>query len=143
MIPTCRIRVKPICFDSSLLLPSRYRGTSAIWSPILITGFNAAIASWNIIEALLEISARRSVFFSVETSFPSKKIFPLTTSAFVGSSPSTAFKVIDFPLPDSPTIPIASPGFTSNETPRIAFNNPRPVLISTDKFCTEIKGVST
>jgi hypothetical protein len=45
-----------------------------------------------------------------------------------GISLITESEVTDFPLPDSPTIPSVSPGFTWNDTPSTARANPASVL---------------
>ena len=72
-------------------------------------------------------------------SCPSKDIDP-PVSAVVGKYPITANAEVDFPQPDSPTMPNTSPLETSKEASLTAVTVPLGVKNVTDKFSTLSNG---
>ena len=74
-----------------------------------------------------------------DMSFPSKDIDP-PVSAVVGKYPITANAEVDFPQPDSPTMPNTSPLETSKEASLTAVTVPLGVKNVTDKSSTLSNG---
>ena len=117
--PSCRIKTSESCF------------------PIVSVGLSEAEGSWKIIE----ISRPRSFTISLSVIFirllPSKYSSSALKRAFLGKSPIIADTSIDFPLPDSPTIPRLTPEYSSKLTPSTAVSLDFLFGNSTDKFLTE------
>ena len=84
------------------------RSISAIWNPIVYTGFSAVIGSWKITDTSRP-RIWRSERWSMPTISRSPSLIEPATWAFFGSSPSIAIAVVDLPEPDSPTIASTSP----------------------------------
>nr|BFE87689.1 hypothetical protein GCM10020093_102900 [Planobispora longispora] len=96
---------------------------SAICVPTRRTGFSACWAPWKTTEADAHRTARSRPHVIASTSSPSSMISPVTRAVF-GSSRSRASASVDFPDPDSPATPRASPSASSSETPRTAGTSP-------------------
>ena len=84
------------------------------------TGFSDDIGSWKIIEMSLPRNLRSSSSFSASTSRPSKVMLPATILPGSGTSRRMERAVIDFPDPDSPTMPTVSPRLTRKSMPSTA-----------------------
>ncbi len=121
-------------------MPRCSRSGSATWWPMVCTGFNAVIGSWNTMPMRLPRSAHSAASGWPSNSWPSKTMLPLTR-ALSGSSPSKAMAVSDLPLPDSPTRPSVSPAASEKPTSRTARAGPRWVCSSTDRSRTSSSGM--
>ena len=73
--------------------------------------------------------------------FPSSQSSPEVILAPAGSSPIRACPVMDFPAPDSPTMPRISPSAMEKSTPSKARSVLPRVEISTVRFFTSRMGV--
>ena len=101
------------------------RIASLNWAPMVLTGFSAFIAlcmttdmsRQRIIDICPSVSPTRFV--------PSNVTVPAATSAGGASSWATANSSVDFPQPDSPTMPRNSPRPTVNDTSSTARTTPR------------------
>ena len=78
---------------------------SATWAPTRITGFSAAIGSWNTRPMPAPRTAHISRLRRASRSRPWKSTRPPVMRPAGGSSRSTEKAVTDLPLPDSPTRP--------------------------------------
>jgi hypothetical protein len=104
------------CF---LFSPWCSRSDSTIWSPTVNTGFSEVMGSWKIMAMSLpricrirdSVACARS---SISPSAPRNRMREPSwiLPGGVGISRITESEVTDLPLPDSPTIPSVSPGFT-------------------------------
>jgi hypothetical protein len=84
--------------------------------PIVNSGFSAVSGSWKIIDSALPRLSSISRSESATRSTPSRTTFPPTI--FPGGSGTSRMidsAVMDFPQPDSPTMPSVSFSRTSNE----------------------------
>src|SRR5262245_24062279 len=85
---------------------------SSIWLPIVKTGFNAVIGSWNTSAMPAPRTFCISCSCSGSRSRPLKRIRPPAIRPGGGTSRRIDIAVIDLPLPDSPTRQSVSPAFT-------------------------------
>ncbi len=76
------------------------------------------------------------------TSTPSTVMLPPTTEPPPGSSRMTDSAVIVLPLPDSPTMPRHSPGFTVSDTPSMACTTPWRSRISVRRSSIDRSGAN-
>ena len=90
------------------------RSISAIWNPMVYTGFSAVIGSWKMTETSLP-RIDRSDRGSMPTSSPAVELDRAPDVAFFGSRPSSDIAVVDLPDPDSPTMASTSPALSSND----------------------------
>jgi hypothetical protein len=108
--------------QAALRLTFLWRSTcSAIWSPIVKTGFRLVSGSWKIIAMSLPRSLRISSIFMWRISRPSNQISPERISAGgMSSSRINVSALTLLPEPDSPTIPSDLPRFSWYDTPSTA-----------------------
>src|SRR5271166_6634704 len=112
-------------------------------APIDLTGFSAFIAlcmttdmsRQRIADSCLSVRPTRFV--------PSNLTVPAATWAGGASSWATANSSVDFPQPDSPTMPRNSPLPTANDTSSTARTLPRSRTYSTDRPLTSSTGSGT
>ena len=96
---------------------------SSICDLRLFTGFSESIGSWNIMDNLLPLIALNSLLDKSKILLSSKIISPEELNILSSNNPRAESAVKDFPDPDSPTIPNASPRSSSNDRllTRLAF----------------------
>src|SRR3989442_4966759 len=110
--------------------PRCRRSVSAICSPTVRAGFRKAIGSWRIMAMGEPRSCRISFAVLASRSSRSKGICPPTMRPpGSGTRRRIDRDVIDWPEPDSPTMPSVSPRRTENVAPSTAFTTPRRVWI--------------
>src|SRR3954471_1898519 len=118
------------------------RTASAIWWPMVSTGFRLVIGSWKIMAMRLPRIARIAPSSRVSRSVPSKCTEPRTVrGSRGGKSRMIESAVTLLPQPDSPTMPSVSPGETSNDTPSTARVTPSSVKKKVARSRTESSGV--
>jgi hypothetical protein len=90
---------------------------SAIWSPIVKTGFSEVIGSWKIMPTRLPRIRRNPASSSASMSSPSNRMRPPSTRAGGSGSRRIAESAVTLlPQPDSPTSPSVSPGAIAKDT---------------------------
>src|ERR1700761_287587 len=92
------------------------RSASANWAPTDITGLSAFIADCMTTERFCQRIAARRRPLSVTRSWPRNVTEPAVTAAGGDRRWATANSSVDLPQPDSPTMPMNSPGSTLNDT---------------------------
>ena len=98
---------------------------SAIWSPMVMVGFNDVMGSWNTIPTRRPRMSLPSIFFSAMTSTPSSMAVPLVIRpGGIGINPMMLCTVTDLPQPDSPTMASVLPLSSEKDTPRTACTVP-------------------
>ncbi|BCI86583.1 hypothetical protein NIIDMKKI_17890 [Mycobacterium kansasii] len=93
--------------DSGLMDPDRFGDLVADG----VDGVRADIGSWNTVPITLPRTRDIPSSPRPSSSVPCSRTEP-RTSAYSGSSPTTAMAAADLPDPDSPTIATTSPGST-------------------------------
>ena len=90
------------------------------------------MAPWKTIAMPFQRTSRRMASSDSDAmSLPSKQICPPTTRPFLGSRRISASARLLLPLPDSPTIPSASPPRSSaNEIPSTAWTAPSCAVVA-------------
>ncbi len=102
-----------------------------------ITGFSAAIGSWNTRPMPAPRTAHISRSESESRSRPWNTTRPEATRPGDGTSRRIENAVTDLPEPDSPTRPSVSPRRSSNETSSTATNGVAPVSNTVVSPCTD------
>ena len=124
-MPTLASSSTAIFQDSRLDLPWWRLMTSAIWSPILNTGFRLVMGSWKIIAMSLP---RMSLISSLDRASRSRPLCtmvpPTMRPGGSGMSRITDMAVTVLPEPDSPTMPRVSSRSSVKLTPFTAFTTP-------------------
>lgn len=93
---------------------SPFRGKiSAIWDPMLRTGFNDVAGSCGTNPTVLPRSRHHCRSLRPSTSRPAMANDPAVILAAAGSNPTTALAKVVLPEPDSPTTATNSPGDTA------------------------------
>ena len=92
---------------------------------MVCTGLSEFCGSWGTRPTVVPRNLRHWRSFSPVTSRPAMRTLPVSRVAESGRSPITAAAVVDLPEPDSPTMAVISPGWTSRSTPRTACTGPR------------------
>ncbi len=120
------------------------RRASAIWSPIVKTGFRLVMGSWKIMEISLPRTLRIS---SSEAAVKSRSRSEIRESGSMrpGGSMSRRMdrQATVLPQPDSPTMPSVSPGLRVKLTPSTARTIPSAVWKYVRRFSTLSKGALT
>lgn len=94
---------------------------SSTWVEMRCTGDRAFMARWNTTAIWVQRSSFICASESASRSLPSKSAWPLTAVCLGSCRRSRAMAMVDLPLPDSPTIPMDSPGMIVNEQSRTAW----------------------
>ena len=110
--------------SSAVNLPCA-RIASLNWAPMVLTGFSAFIALCMTTDMSRQRIADSCPSVSPTRFAPSNVTVPPATSAGGASSWATANSSVDFPQPDSPTMPRNSPRLTVNDTSSTARTFPR------------------
>ena len=95
------------------------RSISAIWNPMVYTGFSAVIGSWKI-TAMSSPRRCRSTRSGAPTTCRSPSLIEPRTCELLGSKPIRLIATVDLPEPDSPTIASTSPAASVKEAPSTA-----------------------
>ena len=110
---------------------------SAIWSPMVKTGFRLVSGSWKIIAMSLPRILRISSIGMDRISRPSNQISPEVISAGGMSSSRMIVRAVTLlPLPDSPTMPRVLPRPSEKETPSTAGTSPSITWKTVRRFRT-------
>src|SRR5580704_3558018 len=112
------------------------RIASVNWAPIDFTGLSAFIALCMTTDMSFQRTEASSRSVSPTMLTPLKITLPLATPAGGLSSWAIANSSVDLPQPDSPTMPMNSPGSRSKLTPSTARTVPRSVAYSTTRSRT-------
>jgi len=101
------------------------RIASLNWAPMVLTGFSAFIALCMTTDMSRQRIAASWPSVRPTRFVPPNMTLPDTTEAGGASSWATANSSVDFPQPDSPTMPRNSPLLTLNDTSSTARTSPR------------------
>src|SRR5499427_1243803 len=112
-------------------------------APIDLTGFSAFIALCMTTDMSRQRVAASCLSVSPTRLLPLNRTLPPSTRAGGASSCATAKSSVDFPQPDSPTMPRNSPLLTVNDTSSTARTLPRSSTYSTDRPLTSSTGSGT
>ena len=113
--------------------------TSVICLPTDMTGFNAVMGSWKIMEILLPRILSISFSGSASRSLPSMVIVPLLTRAGGwGRMRRMDLAMVVLPAPVSPTRPRVSPRFREKLTPLTAWTMSPSEVYSTTRSLTSM-----
>src|ERR1039458_10132060 len=112
------------------------RSTSLNCAPIDFTGLSAFIALCMTTDMFFQRTAESCLSVRPTRLRPRNVTLPPLTLAGGTSSWDIANSSVDLPQPDSPTIPMNSPGLMSKLTSSTARTSPRSVAYSTDRLRT-------
>src|SRR6516225_3903868 len=128
--------------SSSRLTPCA-RIASLNCAPIDLTGFSAFIALCMTTDTSRQRIAESCLSVSPTRFFPWNRTVPPQMRAGGARSCATPNSRVDFPQPDSPTMPRNSPRLTVNDTSSTARTLPRSRTYSTDRPLTSSTGPGT
>src|SRR5262252_6883050 len=139
-MPTMRSTSADLAAISSLVGLPCARIASLNCAPIDLTGFSAFIALCMTTDMSRQRVAASCLSVSPTRLRPLNRTLPPSTRAGGASSCATANSSVDFPQPDSPTMPRNSPLPTVNDTSSTARTLPRSSTYSTDRPLTSSTG---
>ena len=124
-MPTMRSTSADLAVTSSLVCLPCARIASLNWAPIVLTGLSAFIALCMTTDMSRQRIADSCPSVRPTRFVPSNVTLPAAIMAGGASSWATANSSVDFPQPDSPTMPRNSPRLTVNDTSSTARTAPR------------------
>ena len=125
LMPTCASAATARSAASCLETLRCSMMASLIWSPMVNTGFRLVMGSWKIMAMSPPRTRRISSSLSLRRSLPSSVIVPVGMRAGgISRRRMIVSAVTDLPHPDSPTMPMEPPLWTSKLTPSTALTVP-------------------